>query len=350
MGRQHKNRPRSQSLSPWRRLQGVSHPTAILACAFFAFTLGIATRLVADEIAPTVPQLEKVFSGRSPKASDLKAMQDHLQRLAEKVGECTVHLRMGDAHGSGTIVRPEGIVLTAAHVVGLPRELVVVHFQDGRAVMGHVLGVDLGNDLALVQLDERGPWPYLDLAQDAKFSRGQWCAAAGHPGGFDVERGVVFRVGRILHAGGLLRTDCELIGGDSGGPLIDMKGQVIGVHSRIGISVLTNLHVPSTAVADSWEGLSSGKVLRGRAHLGIRANKETMDCIVTQVMPGSAAETAGIEIGDQITHFDGQRIRRFAELMAIVQTRDPGDQVTLGILRNGRDLELDVTIGESHGG
>jgi serine protease Do len=319
-------------------------------CAFFAFVLGIATRLVADEITPVLPQLEKIFSGRSPKASDLKAMQEHLQRLAEKVGECTVHLRMGDAHGSGTLVRPEGIVLTAAHVVGLPRERVVVQFQDGRAVMGQVLGVDLGNDLALVQLNDRGPWPYLDLATNPVFSRGQWCAAAGHPGGFDLDRGLVFRVGRILHAGALLRTDCELIGGDSGGPLVDMKGQVIGVHSRIGISVLTNLHVPSTAVTDSWDGLASGKVLRGRAHLGIKASKEAMDCVVTQVMPGSAAEEAGIEVGDQITHFDGQRIRRFAELMAIVQTRDPGDQVTLGILRNGRDLELNVTIGESHGG
>lgn len=315
-----------------------------------AFGLGIATRLVAEEIAPLSAQLERVFNGRSPKASDLKAMQEHLQKLAEKVGECTVHLRMGDAHGSGTLVSPDGIVLTAAHVVGLPRELVIVHFQDGRAVMGHVLGVDLGHDIALVQLNERGPWPFLELARDATFSRGQWCAAAGHPGGFELERGVVFRVGRILHAGNLLRTDCELIGGDSGGPLVDMQGRVIGVHSRIGISVLTNLHVPSNSVADSWDGMVSGKILRGRAHLGIKANKEAMDCVVTEVIRGSAAEEAGLAVGDQITHFDGQRIRRFAELMAIVQTREPGDRVTLGILRSGKELELDVMIGESHGG
>lgn len=277
-------------------------------------------------------------------------MQDHQRLLAELVAKCTVHLQLRDAHGSGTIVSADGNVLTAAHVVGLPGEVVIVHLQNGRGVMGRVLGVDLEHDLALVRLSERGPWPFLDLADDLPPTQGQWCAAAGHPGGMDTQRGVVFRVGRVLHSGELLKTDCELIGGDSGGPLVDMRGRVLGVHSRIGVSVLTNLHVPAATVRENWEGLVSGKVLKGRSHLGIRGDKEAGDCVVKSVTPDSPADLAGILPGDQITHFDGQRIRRFAELMALVQTREPGETIVLDLVRDEQTLQLEVTIGDRHGG
>ncbi len=195
-------------------------------------------------------------------------MQSHITDLAQAVRQCTVSVQCGSAHGSGVIVSEEGYVLDGSPRRRPPDRRVRVILNDGRTVLGKSLGMHLELDAGLIKLDDDGPWPYLKMSRSPRVDAGQWCAAAGHPGGYDFERGPVFRLGRVLTPlvdGELIRTDCQLVGGDSGGPLVDMRGQVIGIHSRIGVSLANNLHVPISTYRENWQGLVDGRLWQSRA-------------------------------------------------------------------------------------
>ena len=108
----------------------------------------------------------------------------------------------------------------------------------------------------MVQIEEDGVFPYVALDRGDTASLGDWVYALGHSGGFEKERGVGVRIGRLVRmADQTINSDCNLIGGDSGGPLFDMKGRLIGIHSRVGASLEQNMHVPLREFLNHWDGM-----------------------------------------------------------------------------------------------
>ena len=206
----------------------------------------------------------------APKNVDeLKSIQAQVQKVAAKVVPCTVGVQIGAARGSGVIVSEDGIVMTAGHVVGRPGQDVDFFFADGTTAKGKTLGVYKTADAGLMKITEGGKWPFVEKGQSGDLKLGAWCVAVGHPLGYQKERPPVVRVGRILRSGEtVIQTDCSLVGGDSGGPLFDLEGRVIGINSRIGGSTSANFHVPVDIFHDRWDRLVKGDsweaVLPGR--------------------------------------------------------------------------------------
>ena len=119
--------------------------------------------------------------------------------------------------------------MTAAHVVGRPDRKATIILSDGRYAHGVTLGINQTLDAGMIKITEPGPWPHLKIGKSSETERGDWCLAAGYPGGYEQHRKPVLRVGRILGKdSSAFLTDCTLSGGDSGGPLINIKGELIG--------------------------------------------------------------------------------------------------------------------------
>src|SRR5262249_4297069 len=153
----------------------------------------------------------------------------------------------------------------------------------------------------------------------------------------------VVRLGRILDAKkSIVTTDCALVGGDSGGPLFDMTGKVIAIHSRIGNSIAANMHVPVDTYRDGWEDLGAGKVIGGRGgpYLGVEMDTDSGECRVAKVVPDTAAAKAGFQVDDVITKFNGRQIETSDDLRAQMARRRAGDDVTIEVRRGGETLSL----------
>jgi serine protease Do len=301
---------------------------------------------VFADLPPLTPALEKIFAGRPPKSvGDLKAMENHVRALSQQVIDATVSMRIDTSHGSGVIVGTQGYVLTAAHVIGKPGRNVVFTLSDGRIVRGRTLGVHMQLDAGVAEITDSGTFPGLKIGNSDNVKEGQWVLAAGHPGGHDLSRGVVLRLGRVLELGMLMRTDCPLNAGDSGGPLIDMKGRVIGINSRIGTSLANNLHTPSGSFRERWDDFIAGKLWSGPSYLGVSGSPATHKPLVAKVKPGSPAEKVGIQVGDLVTRFAGHDVHSFRDLVYMVQSRHPGEEVDMEIERDGVKMQIDIVVG-----
>ncbi len=310
-------------------------------------------------------KLRQVFKGNEPRSlTELKALEDQQSKVAKVIEQVTVNVQQGSAQGSGVIITGDGYVLTAAHVAGKPGRQAWVRLSDGTRVEATTLGMNRDKDAGLIKINTmRGtPWPHASIGRSQELKVGQWCIAAGHPGGWQAERGNVIRVGRILTIKGdsrekqdwsahTLFTDCTLIGGDSGGPLFTLEGELIGIHSRIGTELEDNMHVPIGVFRDDWDRLKSGQawgVLPGfRPVIGVEGSDDpsVVEAIVKGVRRGSAAAAAGIVAGDRIRSFDGVPIATFADLQAAVQQTLPGDTVFIEIVRGTDVLKLPIEVG-----
>src|SRR5262249_28543431 len=153
------------------------------------------------------------------------------------------------------------------------------------------------------------------------------------------------RLGRVqLANNNLITTDCTLVGGDSGGPLFDMEGRVIGIHSRIGMMITANIHVPVDTYRETWDRLVASEVWGNRigggggrrrgqdsakpGYLGVRGSEESDRAVISEVVPESPAEKAGVKVGDVILKFNDQPIREFQDLVEQVGKKKSGDEVT----------------------
>jgi S1-C subfamily serine protease len=232
---------------------------------FFAAIAGFeSTR--GDENKPPLP-LPAVLSKVAPEnVEDLRALEKHVQKVLERVLPSVVGVRVGAGQGSGVIVSEDGLILTAGHVSGSANLKAVIHLPDGKELKGKTLGRRRDIDSGMMKITTEGKYPFLEMGKSSELKKGQWVIAVGHPGGFRANRTPVVRLGRILFVNGsLIRTDCSLVGGDSGGPLFDMQGRVIGIHSRIGPGEITeNIHVPIDTFRDTWDRLAKGEVWGGQ--------------------------------------------------------------------------------------
>jgi serine protease Do len=305
----------------------------------------------ADEAK--TPTLHPALTKPAPEdVEDLRAIQGQVRKVLDKVIPATVGLRIGQASGSGVIIDKEGHVLTAGHVSGSVGRDVTIILHDGRTVKGKTLGANRGIDSGMVKITDEGSWPHVEMGNSADLEKGQWCLAVGHPGGFRSGRTPVVRLGRIVNIGrSVVQTDCALVGGDSGGPLFDMNGKVIGIHSRIGKEMASNMHVPVDTYRDNFEKLAKGEVMglgrigRGEPYLGVEIDREAKECRIAKVTEDTAAQKAGLQPNDVITMFDDQKIENFEALQAALTGKRPGSVVALGIRRGSETLTIKLTLG-----
>ncbi len=302
------------------------------------------TRVVENET------LEKILSGGVPESiADLRAMETHFQDLSDRVIPTTVGVRIGGSQGSGVIVSKDGLVLTAAHVIGRGEKgrKVFLVLHDGRRIVGETLGADHESDSALIQITTEGEWPFAELTNSEDLNTGEWCLATGHPGGYEVGRSPPVRVGRVLrNRRGFVTTDCVLVGGDSGGPLFDMDGKVIGIHSRITSSTAGNLHVEVDAFHDDWKRLKAGEVWPGLPpFFGVYLDERASDAKIEEVQRNTPASRAGVKDGDVVLSFGGKKVENNRQLRARIRERKIGDKVTVKIKRGEETLDLEVELG-----
>jgi serine protease Do len=295
------------------------------------------------------PALEKTVPEN---LEDLKAIQAQVKKVLEKVVPCTVGIRNGGGQGSGVIVSEDGYVLTAGHISNDPDKTVTIILPDGRKVKGKTLGANRDIDSGLIKITDKGKYPFVEKGKSADLKKGQWCLAVGHPGGYQNGRTPVVRLGRILdHTKFFIRTECTLVGGDSGGPLFDLNGRVIGIHSRIGGTITANIHVPIDTYEDTWEKLAKGEVwgnMFGKsslAYLGIKADPVSKECRIISINPKSPAEKAGLKVDDVIVMLDGKKIASFEDLVRVLGRKKPGDRVDIEVVRDEELMSLRVTLG-----
>lgn len=328
----------SGSGSPLRALAGLMAVTIIV--------LGVGTSPAA------APDLQSLSEGRAPGAGELPLLESRLQELAASLRPATVGLRAGGSAGSGVVISPDGYVLTAAHVSGRAGREFVVLFHDGTRARAKSLGANFGIDAGLLKLEGEGPWPHAEMARDVALKRGQWCIALGHPGGFQPDRPAPLRLGRVLADRRMgVETDCMLINGDSGGPLFDLEGRVIGIHSRIGSSFMANAHVPIKAFSDGWQRMVQGEVWGrgapqvGGPFIGVRSQRFANRAVIRAVQPGSPADEAGIKADDVVLEFAGKEVGSFTDLARAVRSTKPGDEVKVVVERGEERLTLDLMVG-----
>lgn len=229
--------------------------------------LAISLLLAFASAAPYADELDDmlVLSRPLPRdVNDLRVIEQIASKIAEKVVPCTVGVQVGNNHGSGVVITETGYVLTAAHVTDRPGKNATIKFPDGTTVRGKTLGMHTEADGALIKITDEGTWPHVSYVtlDDYPYPKpGDWCIATGHPGGFDPDRTPPVRLGRIIDVTDtVIRTDCTINSGDSGGPLFDMQGRVIGIHSRIAEQATVNLHGPVLAFQESWQPMKDGEV------------------------------------------------------------------------------------------
>lgn len=288
---------------------------------------------------------------------DLLRIESKVQAVVSKALPAVVAVTDGQGFGSGVIVNESGLILTAGHVMASPfDDGYEVIFSDGRRLKAKPLGRNLNVDGGMVQITEPGPFPFVDVSSNPP-SLGEWVITLGHSGGYDVGRKPPVRTGRILEMRDhQIITDSVLIGGDSGGPLFNLSGEVIGIHSSIGDSIAENRHVSVNTIRRDWTRLVAGdswgtlpELAPGhremkRARMGVIVDKTAANAVVTSVHENSPAARAGIRPGDVITRFDNVKITDSVRLIQLVKTKQPGDGFNVEIQRNGNTFSVYVIL------
>ena len=268
--------------------------------------------------------------------------------------------------GSGFIISPDGYILTNNHVVAGADE-VTVRLQDRRTFTAKVVGTDPKYDIALLKVHDGDSLPTVTIGDSRSLKPGQWVLAIGSPFGFDytVTQGIVSAVGRNLGSSdqpytSFIQTDVPINRGNSGGPLFNLQGQVVGINSQIysntggyqGVSFSIPIDVAMNAVQQLK---AKGYVSRGMLGVQVSSISDEMvkafklnngdGAAVVSVEPGSAAEKAGIEPGDIILSYNGQRLRQASDLPPLVGMTKPHTKVPLQILRDGKQQTIEVVVG-----
>ncbi|MFO0930483.1 MAG: trypsin-like peptidase domain-containing protein [Gemmataceae bacterium] len=309
----------------------------------------------ADQPKAKKPPTAPVTTFEPENPEDLKAIQEQVKLVLKRALPATVGVSLGSSAGSGVVINEEGYVLTAGHVSGKPDQVCTLIFPDGKRVRGKTLGWNKRLDSGLIKITEKGKWPFMPMGDSKKLKKGQWVIGVGHPGGFRPGRTPVVRLGRVLNnTATLIQTDCALVGGDSGGPLFDLDGRVVGIHSRISWNITANIHVPVSVYKEDWPRLAKGDEWGGMldflsrpgsAYLGVGFEPEKDDLKVVEVTKDTAAEKAGVKVGDVLAKVDDVKLEKRADLFAFMRKKKPGEQITLEVVRAGKPMKISVKLG-----
>ena len=279
-----------------------------------------------------------------------------------------------ESGGSGFVISEDGYILTNNHVVANASKLQVT-MQSGEKLDAKLVGKDESIDLALLKVTPSAPLMTLALGDSDALRVGEWVIAIGNPLGYEhtVTVGVVSGMGRQLQQLGdvdsglanFIQTDAAINFGNSGGPLLNARGEVVGINTAItrnagpyhgmiqGIGFALPIN-QARAVLDQLK--QSGKVSRGYLGVSISPITETkrkayglpstQGAFIEDVQPGLPGAEAGLHPGDAVTSVNGQPIKDTAELIRLVSSRRPGENVTLGVLRDGKDVKLKVRLAD----
>jgi serine protease Do len=315
---------------------------ATLACSVFA----VAGRpYVNDKKAPE-------------DRKDIDVIQSSLIEALPKARGATVCIEIKEGSGSGVIVSEDGLILTAAHVSTGVNKKVTVVMEDGTRHAARTLGLVADCDAAMIRITDEGKYPFVEMDRENSTRLGDWVFALGHSGGFNKERGSVVRLGRLVRiANSTFQSDCILIGGDSGGPLFDLTGKLIGIHSRVGQQLQVNMHVPMSRFIDNWDGLLKGefigegpfasKPVKGSGFLGLATeSRPEGGLLVTKVGKNCPAEQAGIRKGDILHSFNGVPLKTRAQMREMLKEMATGDEVVFEYERAGKRETLTLELGE----
>lgn len=312
--------------------------------------------------------------------ADLARVESAAQKVAQACQEATVALKAGPGHGSGVIVTRDGFVLTAAHCFREPGMAVTVVLHDGREVKARTLGREELHDFGLVKIVEKGEWPHAEMGRSSDVPKSAFCLATGNPWG--IHRPAPLRLGTIIktdqHSGRFIRSTCKVAPGDSGGPLWDLEGRVIGIHSFISPSVRHNYHVPVDRYRDNWDRLLKGDQWnlrpkpkrpssqpgeekpdnppkierppdRGACDFGIAVVdvRSAGGCRVTAITPDGPAAAAGLAVGDVIVKVARRSILNSRSLKLARRRCRPGVPVAVTVRRGGEEKVLELVPGKA---
>ncbi len=299
----------------------------------------------------------------TPDLVQLREIQSRIQHVAAQNTLATVLVTDGIGSGSGVIVSADGLVLTAGHVLTTGGNDYRVTLPTGREVKAHALGKNLNFDAGMVQMDEPGPWPCVEMGKNDAIKVGDWAVCLGHPGGYEIGRTPPVRAGKIIAVRpARLITDCALIGGDSGGPLFDLDGKLIGIHSSISDSISMNRHVSINIYQEHWDRMKRGEswgvlpdlsnddsdeesaAAAPRAGLGITVDTNSQLAKVTIVRPGSVAEQIGVQVGDIVVRINDVAIQSSQQVIDLIAAKSPGDSIDVTVERNGQQLQFPAKL------
>lgn len=336
----------------------------VIACLTVSLSLISSPSLLRADDKPAEPKKPAVDVRAPESVEELRALQDKVRAVVKKVSAATVGIRIGASSGSGVIVSEDGYVLTAGHVAGEPDKPCTLLLSDGSTVRAKTLGVNRGIDSGMIKISEEGKkWAFAEMGESKSLQKGQWVVSIGHPGGYQPGRDPVVRLGRVLNQNDfLIQTDCTLVGGDSGGPLFDLEGKVIGIHSRIGGPITANIHVPVATYRETWDRLAKGEAwgrgiggAGGRrpnnntAFLGVRFRVGVEGVEIEELVPGAPAEKAGFKVNDKLTRFGGVELKDLDHITELLDKRKPGDEVEVEVLRGKEKVTIKVVLGRQGG-
>lgn len=287
---------------------------------------------------------------------DLLAIQFALQSSLDQVRKATICIKIDKGSGTGVIVSEDGLVLTAAHVVTGVQKKMNILLEDGSEYEAQSLGLNSENDAAMLQILSDKKFPFVEyqvenIKHESMNRVGDWVFALGHSGGFDRDRGSVVRLGRLVRTSkNTVQSDCKLIGGDSGGPLFDMNGVLIAIHSRVGKRLGQNMHVPLQVFHEHWELLSNGefigngpfakRVQKGTGFMGLAVELVEGGLKVVELDSGYAAAESGVLLGDILLSINKQSLESKKALKQQMKQLAIGDKVDLELLRDGERLRV----------
>lgn len=317
------------------------------------------TRLV-EKIAPAVVNISATRVNKAPSQRSL--LDNFFRRNRPSVPQD--YPPPQSSEGSGFIISEDGYVLTNRHVVVLADEI-IVRLNNGREYNAELIGEDIGTDVALLKIAANS-LPVIKTGHSEQLKVGEWVLGFGAPFGFDqtVTAGIVSAKRRTLGREQYvpyIQTDVAINPGNSGGPLVSLDGKVVGINSQIlsrsggyiGLSFAIPIEL-ALHVAEQFK--KYGKVHRG--FLGVQYQDVTYDlaqafgldkvegALLNQVTEDSVADKAGLKNGDIVLEFDGKVIRRAGELPFVVGLIHPGTTVKVDLVRAGKKMQLDLTVGE----
>ena len=375
-----------------RHVKALSVATVVVAAALFGMILGGALDLTQNAGAERTEQAVAVLQQAPMAAPDFAVLAERVVPSVVSVDNTNL-VERGErrgfrdpfqfffgpqreddeereaiprrSSGSGFFISSTGEILTNYHVVEGADKL-TVELVDGDRLEVEVVGTDPPTDLALLKVvDPQREFAALPLGNAETLRVGEWVMAVGNPLNMDhtVTVGVVSAKGRVLGLSdrsfeNYIQTDAAINFGNSGGPLVNIRGEVVGIATAINARGQNlGFAVPVETVTGILDQLrADGRVQRGYLGVTIQEVDSTMQeafglesrdgAFVQEVLPKKAADKAGVQPGDVIISVDGERIESSRDLIDEVSSTPPGTEVTLGIIRNGRELKLDVTLEE----
>jgi serine protease Do len=353
-----------------------------LLCACISNASVVAKDGYADIVAPLIPAVVNIsiknksappegMNNFFPEGSQFEEFQKFFERFGQMQGMDDEERsdKMNSA-GSGFIISPDGYIVTNNHVIE-NAEKITITLNDNKKLEAKLIGADSRTDLALLKIESKAPFPFVKFANSDESRVGDFVIAIGNPFGLGitVTSGIISAQARDINTNSgniidnFIQTDAAINQGNSGGPIFNLKGEVIGINFAIltptGGNVGVGFAVPSSAAQPIINQLiKTGKVHHGWLGVVIQSTTDVAEglgldegigSLIVNISPNSPAEKAGIQVGDIILKFDGKEVTANRKLPRIVAETPVGKKVLVELMSKGKKKTIDLIVGENNG-